>query len=133
MLRSSPTRRASDLCCPGAPNELTPPRSPYGPARSDRAGDPVETLLVHTMAEAAFRSDAIAEARAMWRTYTRTCKRRAGSIAVYAAAIELAYARGADRGKAVLASVAGRYGVGARAVERRATEIAAALRQLHLP
>lgn len=117
----------------GAPQELTPERAPYGPARTDRAGDPVETLLVHTMAEASFRSDAIAEARAMWRTYARTCKRRAGSVAVYAAAVELAYARTTDRTKAGLAGVAGRYGVGARAVERRAAQIVTALRQLHLP
>jgi hypothetical protein len=52
---------------------------------------------------------------------------------VYAAAVELTYTRGTDRPKPSLASVAGRYGVGARAVERRAAQIVTALRQLHLP
>jgi hypothetical protein len=85
------------------------------------------------MAEASFRSDAIAQARAMWRTYARTCKRRAGSVAVYAAAVELTYTRATDRPKPSLTAVAGRYGVGARAVERRAAQIVTALRQLHLP
>ena len=117
----------------GAPAELEPPRAPYGPSRTERGGDPVETLLVHTMAEAAFRSEAIAEARALWRTYARTCKRRTGSAAVYAAAVELAFVRSSVRTKTTLSSVAGRYGVGPRAVERRTAQITTALRQLRLP
>jgi tetratricopeptide (TPR) repeat protein len=112
----------------GAPGELAPPRAPFG--GGTQAGDPVETLLIHEMSSAAFRGEAIAEARAMWRTYARTCKRRAGSVAVYAAAVELAFARSAGRGKTTPHAVASRYGVGSRSVERRSLEIAAALRQL---
>jgi hypothetical protein len=84
------------------------------------------------MAGASFRSEAIAEARALWRTYSRTCKRRTGSAAVYAAAVELTFMRRTTRAKAIPAVVADRYGVGSRAVERRAGQISSALRQLRL-
>lgn len=122
----------------GAPASHEPARpvlAGRGTAARARSGsgsriDPVEALLVSTMSEASFRIDAIARARAIWRAYARTAKRRTGRAAVYAAAVELALVRSEGRDPSTLASVAHRYGVDARAVERRADQIAIALRSL---